>query len=393
MGRFLLLIAFVAFISLGLPDGLLGVAWTSMYPHFGIPVNAMGVLVLGATAGYVVSTVLSGKLVARMGIGRLLALSCALTASALIGYTVVPLWWMAALLGVLAGFGGGAIDAAINNYISKQYRALLFLLHAMFGIGTTAGPLIMNAAINNASWQVGYWAVGAFQLGLALTFLVTARAWDVPTPSASEEAPAPAVKAARLRDTARLPVVWLGVAFFLLYTGVEASIGQWSHTLLTQSRGIDANTSALFIGAYWGAFTFGRVVSGLVVRVLSERTFLRLSLFGVVLGTSVMWLNVSDTLSLLALPFIGFCVAPVFPSMVGSTQDRLPASHVANAIGFQIGAAGLGGGVIIGLAGLISAGAGLPIIFLLHLGAALAIYALYEAIQARTSHALLTEGA
>lgn len=392
MGRFLLVIAFIAFISLGLPDGLLGVAWTSMYPHFGIPVNAMGILVLGITAGYIVSTVLSGKLVARLGIGRLLALSCALTASALIGFTVVPFWWMAALLGVLAGFGGGAIDAAINNHISKHHRALLFLLHAMFGIGTTAGPLIMNTAINSASWQVGYWVVGAFQMGLALTFLLTARAWDVPTAD-DEEAPTPAPATARLRDTARLPIVWLGVAFFLLYTGVEASIGQWSHTLLTQSRGIDANTSALFVGAYWGAFTFGRVVSGLIVRTLSERTFIRLSLLGCVLGTSLMWLNVGDALTLLALPLVGFSVAPIFPSMVGSTQDRLPSAHVVNAIGFQIGAAGLGGGVIIGFGGLVSVSAGLPVIFALHVGAAIAIYALYEAIQTRASHALLTKSA
>ncbi|MCL4255875.1 MAG: MFS transporter, partial [Anaerolineae bacterium] len=187
MGLFLLVIAFIAFISLGLPDGLLGVAWVSMSADVGAPLNALGAVTIGVTAGYVLSTVLSGKLVALMGIGRLLALSCALTATALIGYTIVPVWWMVTLIGVLAGLGGGAIDAAINNFISHHHRAMLFLLHAMFGIGTTAGPLIMNTAINTTSWRSGYWVVATFQIGLALTFLVTAKQWDADNPADVDE--------------------------------------------------------------------------------------------------------------------------------------------------------------------------------------------------------------
>ncbi|MCU0482210.1 MAG: MFS transporter [Anaerolineae bacterium] len=385
MGLFLLFIAFIAFISLGLPDGLLGVAWPSMHTSLGAPLNALGVIVIGVTAGYVVSTVLSGKWVAALGIGKLLALSCTLTATALIGYTIVPVWWMAMLIGIMAGLGGGAIDAAINNYISHHHRALLFLLHAMFGIGTTTGPLIMNTAINTATWRSGYWAVGGFQLLLALTFLLTAKLWDVNGENSTgndSDAPKP-VAHARLRDTAKIPIVWFGVAFFLLYTGTEASIGQWSYTLFTESRGIDPNTAAFFIGAYWGAFTFGRVVSGLIVRVMSEHMFIRLSMIALVAGCTLMLLNVDSTLSLWCLPLVGFAVAPMFPSMVGSTQDRIAPEHVVNAIGFQIGAAGLGGGVIIAFGSVISGAFGLEIIFLTNLLAGIAIFVLYEVIHAR----------
>lgn len=389
MGLFLLVIAFIAFISLGLPDGLLGVAWVSMSADLGAPINALGAIVVGITAGYVMSTVFSGKLVAMMGIGRLLALSCGLTATALISYTIIPVWWMAMITGILAGLGGGAIDAAINNFISHHHRGMLFLLHAMFGVGTTAGPLIMNTAINTTSWRSGYWVVAAFQIGLALTFLVTAKQWDTDSPATSDENPAPAprkvaIQPARLRDTIKLPVVWFGIAFFLLYTGTEASIGQWSFTLFTQTRAVDANTAAFFIGAYWGAFTFGRVISGWIVKRISEHTFMRISMVLLLMCTVLMWINPHTVISLICLPLVGFAVAPMFPSMVGSTQDRLPPEHVANAIGFQIGAAGLGGGIMMGLGTVVSGAFGLPVIFIIHLSSALAIFVLYELIHARS---------
>jgi fucose permease len=386
MGVFLLAIAFIAFISLGLPDGLLGVAWVSMSADLGAPLNGMGVVVAGVTSGYVLSTVLSGKLVAWMGIGRLLALSCGMTAAALIGYTIIPVWWMLLFMGVLAGLGGGAIDAAINNFISHHHRAWLFLLHAMFGIGTTTGPLIMNTALNTATWRLGYWVVGAFQVGLALTFLITAKRWDdAPPADADATSPTPpmSIPPARLRDTAKLTTVRLGVAFFLLYTGTEASIGQWSYTLFTQTRATDANTAAFFIGAYWGAFTLGRVVSGWIVRVISEHTYMRVCMMLAVLSTMLMWLNIHEALSLLGLPLAGFAVAPMFPAMVGSTQDRLPTEHITNAIGFQIGAAGLGAGILIGAGSVLSGIFGLGIIFIINLASAIAIFILYEVIYLR----------
>ncbi|MCL4256550.1 MAG: MFS transporter, partial [Anaerolineae bacterium] len=276
--------------------------------------------------------------------------------------------------------------AANNNFISHHHRAMLFLLHAMFGVGTTAGPLIMNTAINTTSWRSGYWVVATFQIGLALTFLLTAKRWDADSPAESDENPAPrkaTIQPARLRDTIKLPVVWFGIAFFLLYTGTEASIGQWSFTLFTQTRAIDADTAAFFIGAYWGAFTFGRVVSGWIVTRISEHTFMRISMVLLLTSTVLMWINIHPVLSLICLPLVGFAVAPMFPSMVGSTQDRLPPEHVANAIGFQIGAAGLGGGVIMGLGTVVSGAFGLPVIFIIHLASALSIFVLYELIHRR----------
>jgi fucose permease len=379
MSLFLLVIAFIAFISLGLPDGLLGVAWPSMHEAFSVPVNSMGFLILGGTMGYVVSTFLSGKLVRLMGVGRLLSLSCFLTASALFGYTISPAFPLTIALGFVAGLGGGAIDAGINNYISHHYRKMLFLLHAMFGIGTTIGPLIMNIALNTATWRAGYWVVAGFQLLLSITFFFTAKRWDAEKTS-DEDAPKQSQKHARLRETIKLPIVLLGMAFFLLYTGIEVSVGQWSYTILTEARAIDTNTAALFVGLYWGAFTLGRFVSPVIVNLISERRFMQLGMIAMVLGTLLMWLNI-PTISLLALPLIGFSLAPMFPAMIGSTQDRLPEEHVDNAIGFQIGMAGFGAGVLATSGGAIAGILDLNAISLMNFIVALAIFALYEIIM------------
>ncbi len=376
MGRFLLLIAFVAFISLGLPDGLLGVAWPSMRADFGVPLDAMGLLLAALVAGYVVSTTLSGALVARLGIGRLLALSSTLTAVALIGYTLVPQWYMVMMLGFFGGFGGGAIDAGVNNYVAYHYRQMLYLLHAMFGIGTTIGPLLMTAALNLDTWRAGYLLVGIFQLGLALTFLITADRWRQ---DEDEEAEADSTNArATLLQTARTPLVWAGILFFLLYTGIEVSVGQWSYTLFTEGRGTATSVGGLLVGAYWGAFTLGRLLSGLIVRRMSEKTFLRLSFGGLLLGTLLIWWNPIPFVSRAALPLVGLSLAPMFPALIGSTGDRLPRRHTANAIGLQIGAAALGGAFVPGLAGTLARVIDLQMIAFVHLLAALLLTGLHE---------------
>lgn len=381
MGRFLLVIAFVAFISLGLPDGLLGVAWPSMRASFGVPLDAMGFLLAASVAGYLISSTLSGPLVARLGIGRLLALSSLLTATALIGYTLVPAWFLVLPLGIIAGFGAGAIDAGINNFIAAHHRPLLYLLHAMFGIGTTIGPLIMTAALNLSTWRAGYLLVGFFQLGLAVIFLLTAHWWQDGRAAETAVATAPP---ATLGQTLRLPLAWLGILFFLLYTGLEVSVGQWSYTLLTEGRGVTANLGGIMVGSYWGAFTGGRLLSGLIVRRLAEKRYLRLSFAGMVIGSLLIWWNPTTAVGLLALPLIGFSLAPIFPALVGSTQERLPRAHVANAIGLQIGAASLGGALLPGFAGTLGRVINLEMIAAVFLGAALALTLLHEFLLRHT---------
>ena len=175
----LILLAFIAFIALGMPDGLNGVAWPSIRTSFSLPLDALGMLLFAGVAGYLVSSSSSGFMIARIGVGKVLAISCALTGAGLIGYTLVPAWWMMVVLGVVAGLGAGAIDAGLNTYVAANFGAgIMQWLHASYGVGITLGPIIMTFALTSlSSWRAGYAVVGIIQLILAAVFVATLPLW------------------------------------------------------------------------------------------------------------------------------------------------------------------------------------------------------------------------
>lgn len=352
----IILLAFVAFISLGLPDGLLGVAWPSIRADFERPLDSLGLLMASSTLGYLTSSFFSGRLMAKLGVGMLLAASCFATGCALLAYTLVPSWWFMVAFGVLAGLGAGAIDAGLNTYIAANYgEGLMQWLHASFGVGVTLGPIIMTAGINSfESWRVGYMIVGAAQVLLAACFALTASRWKrLPT---SETEPEQRLTDYRtsLRHTLRQPSVWLSLLLFFLYVGVEVTLGQWVYSLLTESRGISPETAGLWAGSYWGTFTIGRIVAGLYARRVSSDLLIRISILTAFIGAVMLAWNPAEWVSLLGIAIVGFAVAPIFPALVSGTEARVGAQHAANTIGMQISAAGLAIAVIPGLAGVLA---------------------------------------
>ena len=380
--RFLVGLAFIAFISLGLPDGLLGVAWPSISTYFKIPLDALGALLFTSTLGYLVSSASSGLLLARINVGTLLALSCLATAVSLLGYALSPLWVGMVLLGFVAGFGGGAIDAGLNTYGANNFspRSLNWL-HACFGIGTTIGPLIVTAVLNQRlPWQVAYAIVGTAQVALATCFALTRRRWEA-TPHA-DDAPAPAPASATAPQTLRLPATWLGVALFFFCTGVEATTGTWAFALLTRSRGVPLETAGLWVSMYWGSFTVARIVFGIFVHRLGVNRLLQGSMLAIIVGAGLLWLNAGQLVSGVALVLIGFAVAPLFPSLIAVTPERLGPQHTANGIGFQISAAMLGGAGISALTGLLVGRLGLEVVGPVVFVSSLALFALYMASNA-----------
>lgn len=381
MGRLMLTVAFVAFISLGLPDGLLGVAWPSMSISFGVELSALSFALVAGTGGYVVSTVFSGKLVAWLGIGRLLALSSTLTACALIGYTLVPAFWLLLALVVIAGFGGGAIDAGINIYIAQKHRQMLYWLHAMFGVGTTLGPFIMTTGLNISTWRLGYLLVGIFQLGLAAVFLATANMWQMRDPDAIDIDSSDTEEQPALHETLRLPAVWLSIFLFVLYAGLEISVGQWTFSIFTEGRGISSDTAGFFVGAYWGSFTLGRALGTFIVVRILERRYISMSMAAAIVGAVLIWWNPIPIIGLLGLPIVGFAFAPIFPALVGTTEKRVGRRHMANTIGFQIGAAGMGMAFIPSLAGAAVAFSSVEAVTLVHLAGILLLWAVYERVE------------
>jgi len=351
----LVILAYVAFIALGMPDGLLGVAWPSIRTGFSIPLDAIGMLLTAAMAGYMTSSFLSGPVVTRIGVGRVLAASCVVTGVALFGYTIVPEWWMMVLLGVAAGLGAGAIDAGLNTYVAAHFsEGLMQWLHASWGIGITLGPIIMTMGLTAwNSWYVGYRVVGGFQLALAACFVLTLAMWNQREEFVGSEEPK------RLTDyktpmgeTLRQPQVWLSISLFFMYVGAETALGTWVYTLLTESRGIAPTVAGFWAGSYWATFTVGRVLAGLFARHAGVDLLVTGGLAGALLGAVLLVWNPSEAVNLLAVALIGFSIAPIFPAMMSGTSQRVGAHFAANTIGMQMAATGLGIAVIPSLMGV-----------------------------------------
>jgi fucose permease len=337
--RLLLALAFVAFISLGLPDGLLGVAWPSMRRSFGLPLDALGSLFISTTGGYVTSSFMSGALLRRMRLGTLLALSCAATALAMIVYSVAGHWAVIVAFGVLAGLGAGAIDSALNTFAAHSYSArTVNLLHAFYGFGTTIGPALMTAVLlANAGWERGYLVVGIAQLVLAAGFVASRRLW----PAESGHGDVHGARAS-IMETLRLPATVLSAVVFILYCGLEAASGAWQFTLLHEGHGVDTASAGVAVSAFWASLMAARIVFGLV-QVAGPVARWLAACMSVCLLAAVGLSFVSYSVAGIATSaVIGFACGPIFPWLIAATPQRLGARHGANAIGVQIASAAIG---------------------------------------------------
>jgi fucose permease len=389
----LVLLAFIAFIALGLPDGLLGVGWPSVRTSFGIPLDAIGMLLLASVAGYMTSSFLSGMLLSRLGVGRVLAASCLITGLTLISYTFVPQWWMMVLLGMFAGLGAGAIDAGLNTYVAANFgEGIMQWLHAFWGVGITMGPIIMTFGLANLdTWRFGYRVVGGFQIALAIAFAITLAMWN-------ESAPPPdSVPEKRLTDyktpmseTLRQLHVWLSMLLFFLYVGAETSLGTWTYTLLTESRGVDITLAGFFTTSYWLTFTIGRITAGLFANRVGANRLVIGGLVGALLGAALLVWNPSELSNVVAVAIIGLSIAPIFPAMMSGTRGRVGDDYAANTIGMQMASTGFGTVVIPSLMGVLALRISLEIIPLFLLVVYAALFGVYVLeIRLRTRKAAL----
>jgi fucose permease len=375
-------LAFVAFIALGMPDGLLGVAWPSIQASFTIPLDAIGFLLSAGVAGYLTSSFLSGPLNARWGVGKVLAASCGMTGAALIGYTLVPEWWMMVVLGVATGLGAGGIDAGLNAYVAAHFgERLMQWLHASYGIGVTLGPIIMTIALTAfGSWRTGYAFVGGAQCILAACFVMSLPLWNREQSDPGGDGPVRLTDyKTPLRKTLRKSRVWLSMLLFFLYTGSEASLGIWAYTLLTESRGVDSEAAGIVVGSYWATFTVGRVVAGLYAGRAGVNFIVVCSLIIALAGAILLWLNPIPMANLIATALVGFAIAPIFPAMMSGTSRRVGVEYAANTIGVQMAAAGLGVALLPSLVGVLARRVSLeaiPVCLIVLLSGVLGVYGL-----------------
>lgn len=402
----ILVIAFASYVLLGLPNGLLGVAWPSMRQSFGLSLDALGTLLTAVTIGYIISSFNSGRLIAWRGERRLLMASSLLMGAGMAGYALAPRWWTMVAFGLLLGLGSGTVDAGLNTYVAENYEARhMNWLHACFGIGVTFGPLIMTATLNaGQSWRWGYLIVVILQGALATVYGLTRRQWQTAAVSCrsgdrqetsgdrqeregrgarAEGRGGVAAKNAPTLDSLQQPAVWLGIVLFILHPGIEFVAGQWSYTLFTEGRAVAPTTASLWLSVYWASLTAGRLVLGSVADRIGVERLLRLCMLGILMGSALIWWNVSQLVSFLGLAVIGFGVAPLFPSMISRTPRWTGATHAANAIGFQVAAASVGIAVLPGLAGVLARWLSLEVIGPLLVVTTLVMMVLFEVLAHR----------
>lgn len=351
MPALVLLLAYLGFVSLGLPDATLGVVWPSLRATFGLPQAALGLALIAGSAGYGLSSINAGVIIGRLGVGNLLAASTLLMALALTGYSLSVSWMMYLACAFCAGIGSGAIDTGLNTYAASHFSGKhMNWLHACYGVGATLGPMVMTAALSAGliwRWGFGLLALGMVMLGIAFT--LARRLWD----DASALAAQPARRGDRRQLLGRL-TPWLQILLFFVYTGLEVTAGQWSFTLLTESRGAGLTTAGLWVSAYWGSLTVGRFVLGSIVERVGLERLIGLSAAGAVAGALLIALPWWPALNGFGLALLGFALAPIFPSLMSLTPLRFGAANSVHLVGFQTTAAMLGALSLPGLAGLLA---------------------------------------
>jgi len=358
----LITLCFIAFIALGMPDGLLGVAWPSIRGTFQLPLDALGILLISSVTGYLISSFSNGYLMSKLGVGKLLAGSTAATGLALFGYTLSPAWAMFVVLGFFAGAGAGGIDASLNNWVEAHMsHRVMQWLHASFGIGITTGPLIMTAGLSQTgSWKLGYWIVGGAQLLLSLLFLTQARRWDgAPKAEHFDAQTSGGLELKSFAETLRYRRAWLSAFLFFIYSGIELGMGHWAYTWLTEGLSVSTALAGVWTAGYWGTFTVGRILGGFATQRFSPAALLQASLISTALTTLILALVPIAPLKIAAILILGFSIAPIFPSLISTTAHRVGREHAGNTIGMQMAFAGLGVGLLPGFMGFIGKQIGL----------------------------------
>jgi fucose permease len=232
------------------------------------------------------------------------------------------------------------------------------------------------------SWRAAYGVLVGVQIVLLLAFLLTIRRWQ-DTPSLATGSESKAVPHASIQATLRLTMMWLSLGLFFVYGGVEIGMGQLLNNLLVEGRVVDPRTAGFWVSLYWGSFTVGRMLIGVFIDRVGPRTLVRASFIGVVVGTLLIWWNPAIVVSFAGIALVGFALAPVFPTLLSVTPDRVGVEHTPNAIGFQIGFAGLGAALLVGLAGVLAENLGKEFISLFLVIVALAAFGLHEIILRR----------
>lgn len=351
--NFLLGIIYLSFISLGLPDALLGSAWPKMYLEFQVPVSYAGAISMIIALGTILSSLLSDRLTRKFGTGVVTATSVGITAFALWGFSISHSFWMLCIWAIPYGLGAGSVDASLNNYVALHYASKhMSWLHCMWGVGATIGPYIMGAALTGgASWNTGYRIISVMQVVLTAIIVFSLPKWKGRSVSTEEHTES---KTLSLKEILAIPGAKAIMICFFCYCAVEQTTMLWASSYLNLAKGVAAQTAASFAGMFCIGITIGRGINGFIAMKLKDSQMIRMGQAIIFLGIVVMMLPFGDAFSLLGFSLIGLGCAPVYPCIIHSTPEHFGAERSQAMIGVQMASAYVGTCLMPPLFGLIA---------------------------------------
>ena len=355
MVSLLLAVIYAAFISLGLPDALLGSAWPIMHQQMQVPLSYAGIVTFTIAMGTVVSALMSDRLTLKLGAGRVTALSVGLTAFALLGFSFSTEYWMLLVFAIPYGLGAGSVDAALNNYVALHYSSRhMSWLHCMWGVGCSIGPSIMSWALTGGqtNWPMGYRVVGLIQAGLTGLIVLSLPLWKGRgQASGADDVP---VKPMTLRELVALPGAREIMITFFCYCALESTAGLWASSYLAFHHGLAEETAAACAALFYIGITLGRAVNGFIAERFSDTALTRVGFVLMGLGALVLLLPLGQTAAMAGLVILGVGCAPTYPCIIHATPIRFGREKSQAFIGVQMASAYCGSTLMPPLFGLIA---------------------------------------
>ena len=343
MFQLLLIIIYLSFISLGLPDALLGAAWPSIHQEFQVPVSYAGVISMIISVGTIISSLQSDRLTRKLGTGKVTAVSVAMTAVALFGFSISHSFVALCLWAIPYGLGAGSVDASLNNYVALHYESRhMSWLHCMWGLGASLGPYIMGYMLTRGeSWNMGYRVIGILQVALTMVLVFSLPLWKK-RPVAVGEAGEKEAEAISLWNAVWIPGVKEILFCFFCYCAVEQTTGLWASSYLTLSRGVAAETAASFASLFYFGITAGRAACGFITMKFNDTQMIRMGQIILAVGVAALLIPGPQALALAGLVLVGLGCAPIYPSIIHSTPDHFGADKSQAVIGIQMASAYVG---------------------------------------------------
>lgn len=339
----LLALIYIAFISLGLPDALLGASWPIMHLEFGVSVSLAGVIAVTISLGTVVSSLMSDRLTLWLGAGKVTAISVGLTALALFGFSQSTEFWHLLVWAIPYGLGAGSVDASLNNYVALHYASRhMSWLHCMWGLGASIGPYVMGRALTGGlTWNAGYRYIALFQVCLTAVLFLSLPLWKTRKQDVAGENVSPRMPLS-LKQVLAIPGAKEVLIAFFCYCAAEQTAILWGSTYLVRHWGMDEEIAAGFGSLFLIGITIGRFLNGFLTYKLSDKTLIRLGQGIMVLGVAVMWLPVGAASAMAGLLLIGLGCAPIYPCVIHSTPEHFGEENSQAIIGIQMAAAYIG---------------------------------------------------